>query len=188
MTAHVRLAVLDDLDAVLDVGHRTWPATYEPIAGADYVSMGLAKWWTADATLPALRAGRVHVAEVDDVVVGMSSTGPLEGRFVLWKLYVLPEAQGHGAGSALMRAVLTAAAEHHDEIRLAYLEGNDKAAEFYRHHGFVEHEREESGHGIPASVWMRRALVTPTFVAPDAPEAPQPPEDPSTPAPVEEQP
>ena len=46
----VRRAVEDDLDAILSVGHRTWPPTYEPIAGADYVAMGLAKWWSAEST------------------------------------------------------------------------------------------------------------------------------------------
>lgn len=159
MTVTVREAVLDDLDAVLAVGHATWPATYEPIAGADYVAMGLAKWWTADATLPALRAGRVLVAEVEGQVVGMASSGPLEGRLVLWKLYVLPQSQGHGVGSLLMDAVLERAARTQDEIRLTYLEGNEQAAGFYRSRGFVELSREVAGHGIPDSVWMTRALT-----------------------------
>ena len=165
----VRPAVLDDVEAVVAVGHRTWPATYEPLAGPDYVAMGLAKWWTVEATEPAVRAGRVLVAEVDGEIVGMSATGPLDGRMILWKLYVVPEAQGRGAGGALMRALLASAAEAHDEIRLAYLEGNDHAAAFYRHHGFVEAERETGGHGIPDSIWMSRALVQPTFVSHPSP-------------------
>lgn len=159
MTVTVREAVLDDLDAVLVVGHGTWPATYEPIAGADYVRMGLAKWWTAEATAPALRAGRVLVAEVEGEIVGMASSGLLDGRLVLWKLYVLPSFQGHGVGSALMDAVLARAARAYDEIRLAYLDGNVQAAGFYRSRGFVELQREVGGHGIPDSVWMSRALT-----------------------------
>ncbi|MDQ2756616.1 MAG: GNAT family N-acetyltransferase [Actinomycetota bacterium] len=166
MSLVVRPGVLDDMQAVLEVGHRTWPATYGPIAGPDYVAMGLAKWWTADSTEPALRSGRVLVAEVDGEVVGMSSMGLLDGRLVLWKLYVLPQAQGHGAGGALMRAVLAAASETYDEIRLAYLDGNERAASFYRHYGFVEIERESGGTGIPDQVWLSRALVQPTFVTP----------------------
>ncbi len=177
MTLVVRPGVLDDMAAVLDVGHRTWPATYGPLAGPEYVSMGLAKWWNADATAPALRAGRILVAEVDGEIVGMSSTGPLEGRLVLWKLYVLPEAQGHGAGGALLRSVLVSAAERYDEIRVAYLDGNEHAASFYRHHGFVEMARESGGTGIPDQVWMTRALVQPTFVT-SGPVQPAPQEDP----------
>ncbi|MEO3935577.1 GNAT family N-acetyltransferase [Dermatophilaceae bacterium Soc4.6] len=177
MTLLVRPGVLDDLADVLDVGRRTWPATYGPIAGSDYVAMGLAKWWTAQATEPALRAGRVLVAEVDGEVVGMSCTGPLDGRLVLWKLYVLPQSQGHGAGGALMRAVLATAAETYDEIRLAYLDGNDRAASFYHHHGFVELEREAGGTGIPDQVWMSRALGEPEVAAPPParPREPHPP-------------
>ena len=37
----VRGALGDDR-GVLSVGHRTWLATYEPIAGPEYVAMGLA--------------------------------------------------------------------------------------------------------------------------------------------------
>ena len=89
----------------------------------------------------------------------MASSGPLEGRLILWKLYVLPQFQGHGAGSALLAAALERAALAYDEIRLAYLDGNARAAGFYRARGFVELEREVAGHGIPDSVWMSRALT-----------------------------
>ena len=45
----VRRATEADLEAVLYVGHRTWPTTYEPIAGADYVAMG---WPSGGAPRP----------------------------------------------------------------------------------------------------------------------------------------
>ena len=54
------------------MGHRTWPGTYGPIAGEEYVAMGLATWWTEDATIPAIRARRATVAELDGEVVGAS--------------------------------------------------------------------------------------------------------------------
>ena len=59
MALIIRAADGNDLRSVVDVGRRTWPLTYGPIAGEDYVAMGLAKWWTEDATIPAIRAGRV---------------------------------------------------------------------------------------------------------------------------------
>ena len=62
MALIIRPADGNDLVAVLSVGHRTWPLTYEPIAGADYVAMGLAKWWTEDATIPAVGPGNVNQA------------------------------------------------------------------------------------------------------------------------------
>jgi GNAT superfamily N-acetyltransferase len=158
MALIIRAADGNDLMAVVDVGRRTWPLTYGPIAGEDYVAMGLAKWWTEDATVPAIRAGRVTVAEVDGEVVGIASVGPDEDYLVLWKLYVLPEYQGQGIGSALVESVVAAATGLHREIRTSYLDGNALAEDFYRGKGFVEVSRESGGEGIPDSIWMQLEL------------------------------
>ena len=158
MALIIREADGNDLAAVLEVGKRTWPATYGPIAGEDYVAMGLAKWWTADSTIPAIRAGRVTVAELDGEVVGMASVGPHEKHLVLWKLYVLPEYQGKAVGSALLEAVVERATGEYPNIRLSYLVGNVSAEGFYSSKGFVEVSRESSGEGIPESVWMELVL------------------------------
>ena len=155
----VRRAVEDDLDAILSVGHRTWPPTYEPIAGADYVAMGLAKWWSAESTLPAIRAGRMTVAELDGEVVGVASAGPHEGHLVLWKLYVVPEHQRAGIGAQLLEAVVEGARGIHPEIRLAYIEGNVSARDFYARKGFVEVDREPGSGGLPDTIWMSRPVA-----------------------------
>lgn len=158
MALIIRVADGNDLMAVLDVGRRTWPVTYGPIAGEDYVAMGLAKWWTEDATVPAIRAGRVTVAEVDGTVVGIAVVGSHEDYLVLWKLYVLPEFQGKAIGTALVESVVASATGVHRQIRISYLEGNTLAEAFYRGKGFVEISRESGGDGIPESVWMRLDL------------------------------
>jgi ribosomal protein S18 acetylase RimI-like enzyme len=159
MALIIRAADANDLRAVLSVGHRTWPVTYEPIAGADYVAMGLAKWWTEDATIPAIRTGRVTVAEVDGEVVAIASVGPHESHLVLWKLYVLPEHQGRAIGSALFDSVLARATGGvYSQIRVTYLEGNKLAQAFYRGKGFVEIGREPGCEGIPDSIWMQLLL------------------------------
>ena len=160
--AVIRQAGGEDLQAVIEVGLRTWPATYAPIAGKDYVGMGLSTWWTDEATIPAIRAGRVLVAEVDGEIVGMTSFGPLDGHFMIWKLYVVPEAQGAGLGHRLLTAAINRAhSEDYEQVRLSYLVGNDHAATFYERHGFVEYEREHGGSGIPDSIWVRLQLRDP---------------------------
>lgn len=154
----IREADGDDLLPILEIGRITWPATYGPIAGDDYVQMGLAKWWTADATIPAIRAGRVLVAEVDGQVVGMVSFGPLDGAFHIWKLYLLPDFQRHGLGSRLMEAALDRARQDgHTQVRLSYLDGNEHSAQFYAKHGFEKYDV-EAGSGFPDSIWVRRTL------------------------------
>ncbi|MEP6650650.1 MAG: GNAT family N-acetyltransferase [Lapillicoccus sp.] len=155
----VRPAVEDDLDGVIAVGHRTWPPTYEPIAGADFVAMGLAKWWSAEATRPLIAGGRVTVAEVDGTVVGVAAAGPHEGRLVLWKLYVLPEYQHRGIGARLLESVVEDARDLYPEIRLAYLDGSVAARDFYVHKGFVEVEREPGSGGLPDNIWMSRPVA-----------------------------
>jgi ribosomal protein S18 acetylase RimI-like enzyme len=171
MALVIRKATPDDLDAVLAVGHRTWPATYEGIAGADYVQAGLAKWWSAEATSPAIRQGRVTVAELDGQVCGMASVGREEDHLVLWRLYVLPEHHGQGIGSALLAAVLEEADGRYAEIRLSYTEGNTPAASFYRSRGFVETHHEAGGGGVPDQVWMSRRVPQRDSAATD-PSAP----------------
>lgn len=156
-----RPATGDDLRAVINVGHQTWPPTYGPIAGDDYVSMGLAKWWTADATIPAIRSGRATVAERDGQIVGVSVVGALQQELALWKLYVLPEHQGAGVGAALLRAAIDRATdEGWKTMILSYLDGNTGAAGFYAHFGFEVYSREPSGSGVPDSIWVRRPLTS----------------------------
>lgn len=155
----VRAAEGNDLDAVIEIGHRTWPVIYEPIAGLDYVAMGLAKWWTSDVVAAAIRRGQTLVAELDGEVVGMAAFGVQNDELVLWKLYVLPEHHGKGVGSHLMDAVVDRALEGgHRQIALSYPDGNAYAARFHRAHGFVETHREPSGSGLPDSIWMVRDL------------------------------
>lgn len=156
----VRTAEGNDLDAVLAIGHRTWPVIYEPIAGLDYVAMGLAKWWTVDVVAASIRQGRTLVADLDGEVVGMAAFGTLEDSLVLWKLYVLPEYHGRGIGSRLMDAVVDRALEAgRERITLSYPDGNAYAARFHHAHGFVETHRESSGSGLPESIWVARDLT-----------------------------
>ncbi len=157
----VRPATVEDVDAVVAVGHGTWPATYVPIVGEDYVAMGLAKWWTRDTCLRAVELGRTTVATVDGVVAGCAVAGPHGGDLVLWKLYVLPAHQGRGIGHRLMESVVAAAtADGYPRIRLSYIDGNERAHRFYLAHAFVDDHRETEGHGIPDALWMTRDLPT----------------------------
>ncbi|WP_328614045.1 GNAT family N-acetyltransferase [Amycolatopsis sp. NBC_00355] len=152
----IRAAVEGDLPAIAEVGHRTWPPTYEPLAGKEYVADGLARWWSGDLLRQALE--RTLVAEdTSGEIIGMTSFGPVEDVLIVWKLYVVPEAQGSGAGTALLRKVIDTAKGHHRAVRLAHIEGNDRAAKFYAHHGFTHLKREPDTNGGPDSVWLERA-------------------------------
>ncbi|HEX5116844.1 MAG TPA: GNAT family N-acetyltransferase [Pseudonocardiaceae bacterium] len=159
MPITVRMATEADLAAIADIGRRTWHATYEPFAGPEYVARGLAHWWSDEA----LRRGlpRALIAEdASATAVGMASCAPDGDVLIVWKLYVLPESQGTGAGTALLRRVIADAGGHYAAVRLEYLDGNDTAARFYERNGFTFLRRESSPDRDPDSVWLERPLPT----------------------------
>jgi GNAT superfamily N-acetyltransferase len=165
----IRTATGNDLDAVVRVGHRTWLATYEPIAGPDYVAMGLAKWWTTDAVIPSIRVGRTLVAEQDGEVVAMAAYGTQGEDLVLWKLYVLPESHGHGIGRRLLATVVErAVALGHTRLVVSHVDGNDQGNRFYERNGFRITEREAGGSGMPDTIWMVKDLEVPENLAEEA--------------------
>lgn len=150
----IRVATPADLDAVRYVGFSTWPPTYGPFAGAAFVVRGLDTYWNAETVAHAIAAGDVLVA-VDGAgeVVGMSEGGVDGADLVLWKLYVVPEAQHGGVGSALLAAVRDRAHAEGRGLCTEYIAGNDRAGAFYRAHGFRDV-------GEPAAlpseaVWLR---------------------------------
>ncbi|NYI78192.1 GNAT family N-acetyltransferase [Nocardioides panzhihuensis] len=160
----VREATAGDLAAVIHVGVTTWRATYPPITGEAYVEDGIARWWTPEAVLPGIEARRVLVAEVDDQVVAMAAYSPLEDHLMLWKLYVIPEAQGSGAGRALLTEVIARAGDL--PVRLTHLVGNDRAHAVYERFGFVDTGKISSPlDGGPEEVVMERPANRPRGAA-----------------------
>jgi GNAT superfamily N-acetyltransferase len=161
----IRTATGDDLDGIVRVGHETWRATYEPIAGPEFVEMGLAKWWTGDAVIPGIRVGRTLVADDAGTVVGMASYGSQDDELVLWKLYVLPAHQGRGLGRRLLDEVVERASRlGHAQLHVSYIEGNDQAGRFYQRNGFRHTHREAGGSGLPEEIWMVKDLPADSVV------------------------
>jgi GNAT superfamily N-acetyltransferase len=148
----IRDAGPGDIDAIIEIGHRTWPATYG-FAGDAYVRDGLATWWSAEAIERSLRDTTVLVAAAGDGLLGVGNIDLRGETPIIWKLYVVPESQGTGAGSALIAALLDRAPGR--PVRLEYVDGNDRAAGFYRRRGFTELRREPGGQpGWPDTVWL----------------------------------
>lgn len=152
----VRLATAGDAPAIKHVGEATWPSTYT-FAGQEYVAHGLASWWSEEAVLRGLETTVTLVAERDGAVIGMGNIDLRPEQPVIWKLYVLPDQHGTGAGHALMEALLNHAPAHVEGVTLEYTDGIHRAEDFYRRHGFEELRRDQPEHpGWPQQVWMIR--------------------------------
>jgi len=154
----VRPATPADVDAIVAVGHATWPATYA-FAGPDYVAHGLATWWSPAAVERGLAATTTLVAEADDEVVGLGNVDLRPDVPVIWRLYVLPAHHGTGVGGALLRGLIDAVPPDRGTLSIEYAAGNDRAAAVYARHGFVEVRREPAEQpGWPEQIWAERPL------------------------------
>lgn len=80
-----------------------------------------------------IEAGWVRVAKGDDRLIGFIARHENE----IYALYVLPEAQDKGVGTALLQDAMKTC----ERLGLWSYEANDSASHFYRRRGFVEVER-----------------------------------------------
>jgi GNAT superfamily N-acetyltransferase len=140
----IRRATVEDAAAIADVHVRTWQAAYEHVFGVERLaeidaSRRRAGW------ARSLAAGEdAFVAVQDGRVIGFVSVADGELRAI----YVLPEAWGSGAGSALLRAGVDALRELdcRDAV-LWVLEDNPRACRFYEREGWaLDGARREGEH------------------------------------------
>jgi ribosomal protein S18 acetylase RimI-like enzyme len=137
----VRPARAEDAAAIARVHVGTWRVAYahvfglERLAGIDLDARTRQweRWLAGDVT--------AFVAERDASVVGFVWVGPsreAEDEAELYAIYVLPEAQGSGAGPALMDAGVEAMrASGASRAVLWVLEDNPRARRFYEREGWT---------------------------------------------------
>jgi ribosomal protein S18 acetylase RimI-like enzyme len=145
----VRRARLEDASAIAQVHAETWREAYEHVFGAERlagvtVEARLAQW----ERILAAGQSDVFVAAPDGVVVGFVSTGDsrdADAEAELFAIYVLPDAWGTGAGSALMRAGIEAMRlRDSGDAVLWVLDDNPRARRFYEREGWtLDGERKE---------------------------------------------
>ncbi len=152
----IRRATPEDTEAIVRLGSVVVPSTYGPI-DEHFAAWQLERWWSAEAVRSGLDRLPHWVAEEDGRVVGVANLGENNGLPAMWKLYVHPDRQGSGVGSALLAQVEAAASG--SVLTVEHVGGNDRAAAFYASRGFVETGRttfEEYPH--LDWVWMRKEV------------------------------
>jgi ribosomal protein S18 acetylase RimI-like enzyme len=141
-TPRVREATAADADAVQSVARASWHATYDDLMGESTVESFVDQWFDPQTVVeddiePPER--ELFVAEVDDAVSGFAETVPGDstGVFHLYRIYVAPDAQGEGVGTALLeRAETTAEAGGAAEFRVSVVAPNEDGVGFYEAKGF----------------------------------------------------
>jgi len=137
-------AGLSDRAFIRSVSERTWPSTYGHIISQDQIDFML-DWMYSDASLEKqMNTGcEFYIASKqndngDLDPVGFCSVSPEDGAHKLNKLYVLPAAQGTGAGKALLNKAIEVAKAAGSTSLFLQVNKQNTAYHFYLKKGFIK--------------------------------------------------
>ncbi len=138
----IRPAGTDDIAVIRSIAHRTWPHAYYPaILSAEQLAYMLELLYSEQALAEAMttKGQYFFLFEQEGMCSGFASCTPQHGKTTvthLNKLYVLPSAQGSGAGRALLEHALKHAQEQGDTLMELNVNKRNRAISFYEHNGF----------------------------------------------------
>lgn len=143
----IRQLTKEELSKVQSIAHRTWPSTFANILSPEQIEYMLN--WMYDLQMLESQLDKGHIfllSEENAVELGFAgfelnySEGP---KAKLHKIYLLPEAQGKGAGKALILEVAGRAKKAGQKSLLLNVNKyNQKAIDFYLKMGFQEIHKE----------------------------------------------
>jgi GNAT superfamily N-acetyltransferase len=149
-------AGLTDRAFIRSVSERTWPSTYGHIISQEQIDFMLDWMYSDDSLEKQMHTGcEFYIAIIkndngDWEAVGFCSVSPedeennstekLEGlrAHKLNKLYVLPAAQGTGAGKALLNKTIEVAKAAGSSSLFLQVNKQNNAYTFYLKHGFIK--------------------------------------------------
>lgn len=157
---HITPAGLSDRALIRSISERTWPSTYGHIISQEQINFML-DWMYSDDSLEkqmntgcqfyiaSIKNSNVYNSDLD--AVGFCSVSPeeeekkistdkVEGAKAhkLNKLYVLPAAQGTGAGKALLNQSIEVAKAAGSSSIFLQVNKHNHAYHFYLKHGFIK--------------------------------------------------
>lgn len=139
----IRQLAKEELNKVQSIAHRTWPSTFANILSPEQIDYMLNWMYELKMLESQLEKGHTFLlAEEDKKELGFAGFEPnyAEGqKSKLHKIYLLPEAQGKGAGKALILEVADRARKANQKSLLLNVNKyNQKAIDFYLKMGFQE--------------------------------------------------
>lgn len=133
----IRTMHVEDIPQVQDVAKKSWNATYEGIIPFEIQEKFLKVAYNDDRMKQRLERSFLFVAEIDSNVVGFANFSPVndEGKAELGAIYLYPEYQGKGIGSALLQKGINEL-EGVEEIYINVERDNEIGKSFYDAKGF----------------------------------------------------
>jgi len=137
-------AGLNDRDFIRSVSERTWPSTYGHIISQAQIDFMLDWMYSNESLEKQMNTGcKFYIASIKKEnelweAVGFCSVSPDDGAHKLNKLYVLLQAQGTGAGKALLNKCIEVAKEAGSNSLFLQVNKLNNAYTFYLKKGFIK--------------------------------------------------
>lgn len=137
----IKEATISDINSIQEIAVNTWPFTYGAILSKAQLEYMLDKFYNYENLNTILKSSLQKFIMVYDErnFLGFAS---YEHHYLsqnttrVHKIYVLPEAQGKGAGTILMNAIVSSAHEKKAEIITLNVNRSNIALHFYLKLGF----------------------------------------------------
>jgi GNAT superfamily N-acetyltransferase len=134
-------ATTKDLKTIRDIAYGSWPATYGEILSKEQIDYMLDLFYSDETLTENLNKKSHHFILVHDnsTCIGFAS---YEHNYSdknvtrLHKIYLLPEAQGKGAGKLLIDTIENLSKVNHSEAISLNVNKFNKALSFYQKNGF----------------------------------------------------
>lgn len=141
---------LEDINQVQQVAKRSWNATYEGIIPLEVQENFLVSAYNNEMMKRRLERSLIIVSEWKDKIVGFANFSPVRehGKAELAAIYIYPEYQGKGIGTALLQEGIKNL-ESVKEIYINVEKDNNIGKNFYAAKGFSmidEFDEEFDGH------------------------------------------
>lgn len=150
----IKAAGLNDLHIIHDLAHKIWPSAYGDILSADQLNYMLEKIYSPASLqnqLVTLQQNFIVVSD-NNIPAGFASYSRKEKSslvFHLYKIYVLPQQQGNGTGTMLLKYVINSAKDAGATSLELNVNRFNKARYFYEKQGFkiLREENMDIGEG-----------------------------------------
>ena len=137
MNCTIRRMLIEDTKQVQDVAKKSWNATYEGIIPNSIQENFLKGAYNDEMMQKRLSRSLLLVAEAEDKIAGFANFSPVneQGQAELSAIYLYPEYQGYGIGSALLDKGITMLGNL-KEVYLDVEKDNTIGTNFYKAKGF----------------------------------------------------
>lgn len=132
-------ATIEDYKIIQNIAHITWPLTYRAILSMKQLEYMLDLFYSEEALQKSLTTSVFLIAKEDDIALGFASYEhhyPKEHYTRIHKIYILPEAQGKGIGSLLIKTIEAAAIKNNTKKLSLNVNRFNSAIAFYQKIGF----------------------------------------------------